>query len=137
MLSGINPLLTGTLLAHLDAMGHSDGVAVVDAHFPAHRVASRVVELPGVTAPAVVEAIVSVLPLDDVDPLVLMDSGTGFTQVQSELVVAAGLAEPAATAVERQAFYDLTADAYLVVRTGEVRTFGNALLRKGIVAPTV
>ena len=35
MLTGIDPILTGALLAQLDAMGHSDAVVVADAHFPA------------------------------------------------------------------------------------------------------
>ena len=47
MLQGLNPLLTGRTLLHLDAMGHSDAVAVVDAHFPAARVGRIVIDLPG------------------------------------------------------------------------------------------
>jgi L-fucose mutarotase len=35
--------------------------------------------------------------------------------------------------LSRQAFYDEAATAYLIVRTGETRTYGNALLRKGVV----
>ena len=41
MLTGINPLLTGELLWHLDAMGHSDAVVIADAHFPAAALADR------------------------------------------------------------------------------------------------
>ena len=33
MLDGIHPLLSGELLMHLDAMGHSDSVVIADAHF--------------------------------------------------------------------------------------------------------
>lgn len=46
MLSGIDPILRGTLLAHLDATGHSDAVVVADAHFPAARLGARVVDTP-------------------------------------------------------------------------------------------
>ena len=53
-LKGIDPILTGPLLAHLDAMGHSDSVVIGDANFPAHRLATRLVELPGLTTPEVV-----------------------------------------------------------------------------------
>mgnify|MGYP000930081049 CR=1 FL=1 len=38
---------------------------------------------------------------------------------------------------ERFAFYDVARDAYLMVRTGETRAFGNALLRKGLVTPRI
>lgn len=47
VLTGIHPILTGELLAHLDAMGHSDAVVLADAHFPADRLASRLLTFPG------------------------------------------------------------------------------------------
>ena len=43
MLTGIDPVLSGELLLHLDAMGHSDTVVIADAHFPAARLGERVV----------------------------------------------------------------------------------------------
>ena len=57
MLDGIHPILTGELLLHLDAMGHSDAVVVADAHFPAHRLGTRVVDLPMLSTPDVLAAI--------------------------------------------------------------------------------
>lgn len=134
MLLGIDPLLTGRLLAPLDAMGHSDAVVLADAHFPAERLAKRLVELPGVTTPALLRAICSVLPLDDAPALDLMATPDGeVLPVQRELTSAAGLDQADVRYVGRHAFYDLAADAFLVVRTGETRTYGNALLRKGVV----
>jgi L-fucose mutarotase len=133
MLHGIDPLLTGELLAHLDAMGHSDGVVVADAHFPARRVGTRVLDLPGHSAPRVVAAVCSVLPLDEDGPLGLMDSGE-ILPVQTELIAAAGQSLGTTEMIERFAFYEVAAQAFLVVRTGEVRPYGNALLRKGLVS---
>lgn len=134
MLAGVNPLLTGHLLAHLDAMGHSDAVVVADAHFPAARLAARVVELPGIPSPDVLAALRSVLPLDDAPALDLMRSADGATlPVQAELVAAAGAAD-SHRYLERFAFYEAAAEAFLVVRTGETRVYGNAILRKGVVA---
>ena len=52
MLRGIHPLLSPDLLHALAAMGHGDRIAVVDANFPALSHAKRLIELPGVTAPA-------------------------------------------------------------------------------------
>ena len=49
MLTGIHPLLTGPLLAHLDAMGHSDAVVLADAHVPAERLGSRSLVVPGLS----------------------------------------------------------------------------------------
>lgn len=134
MLQGVNPLLTGPVLLHLDAMGHSDSVAVVDAHFPAARVGRVVIDLPGTTSPEVVAAIRSVLPVDDAPGLDLMTSADGTVlPVQEELMAAAGLNRDGAQFVDRFSYYDLVASAHLVLRTGETRFYGNALLGKGLV----
>jgi len=134
MLEGIHPLLTGELLLHLDRMGHSDAVVVADAHFPAWALGARVVDLPGTTTPAVVAAIRSVLPLDDAPGMDLMTSADGEVRdVQRELMEAASADEDSTRFVERFAYYDVARDAYLMVRTGETRKYGNALLRKGVV----
>jgi len=132
VLTGIDPLLVGPLLAHLDAMGHSDAVVLADAHFPAARVATRLLELPGVGTPALLAAICTVLPLDDAPALDLMDTPDSTRlPVMDELIAATGGAEP--RMLDRFAFYEEARTAFLVVRTGETRTYGNALVRKGVV----
>lgn len=134
MLEGIHPLLTGELLLHLDRMGHSDAVVIADAHFPAWGLGARVIDLPGTTTPEVVAAIRTVLPLDDVPGIDLMTSADGeVLDVQQELMDAAGTALDTSRFVERFAFYETAKSAYLMVRTGETRGYGNALLRKGLV----
>ena len=74
MLKGISPLLTPDLLHALAAAGHGDVIGIVDANFPAARHASRLVVLPGADAPAVLRAVLSVLPVDDfaADPVRVM-----------------------------------------------------------------
>lgn len=134
MLEGIHPLLTGELLLHLDRMGHSDAVVVADAHFPAWGIGARVVDLPGTTTPEVVAAIRTVLPLDDAPGLDLMESADGeVLDVQHELMTAAGTVPETTRFVERFDYYAVAKDAYVLVRTGETRKYGNALLRKGVV----
>jgi len=134
MLEGINPLLTGELLLHLDRMGHSDSVVIADAHFPAWALGDRVVDLPGTTTPEVVAAIRTVLPLDDAPGMDLMASADGdVLEVQRRLMAAAGTDAGTTRFVERFAYYEVAKGAYLMVRTGETRTYGNALLRKGVV----
>jgi len=134
MLQGIHPLLTGELLKHLDEMGHSESVVITDAHFPAAGLGHRLVTLPGTRSPDVVAAIRSVLPLDDAPAVDLMTSADGeVLDVQRRLLASAGLAEGEARFVDRFAFYDVAATAYVIVRTGETRTYGNAVLRKGLV----
>ena len=134
MLHGIDPLLTGELLLHLDAMGHSDSVVIADAHFPAAALCERVVVLPGSTTPEVLAAIRTVIPLDDAPSLDLMTSADGAVlDVQHELMAAAGTSLETTRFIDRFAYYDAARTAFLILRTGETRKYGNALLRKGVV----
>ena len=135
MLQGIDPLLTGELLAGLDAMGHSDAICLADAHFPADRLAERLLVLPGVRTPDLLRAVCSVLPLDDTPAVDLMTSADGAVlPVQQELMAAAGVDESGVSFVDRHAFYDVARSSYLIVRTGETRTYGNVVVRKGVVS---
>jgi L-fucose mutarotase len=135
VLQGIDRLLTGELLAGLDAMGHSDAVCLTDAHFPADRVADRLLVLPGVPTPDLLRAVRSVLPLDDAPAVDLMTSADATVlPVQAELMEAAGVVEESVRFLGRHEFYDEAAASYLLVRTGETRTYGNVIVRKGVVA---
>nr|WP_208402719.1 RbsD/FucU domain-containing protein [Lysinibacter cavernae] len=138
-MTGIHPILTGELLLHLDQMGHSDTVVIVDAHFPAHRLGQRVIDLPALGVPDVVAAIRTVLPLDVTategrNAVDLMATADGSVlDVQREILAAAGIQPSEANFVGRYEYYDVAEQAYLIVRTGETRIYANALLRKGIV----
>lgn len=127
MLNGIHPLLGGKLLVHLDAMGHSDTVVIADAHFPAARLANRVIHLRGSTTTEAIRAVHTVLPLDEGSGLDLMHSPSGEPlPIHHELLHAVG-SGTAANYLGRPEFYDAARDAYLIIRTGETRTFGNAI----------
>src|SRR5262245_50157827 len=115
-------------------MGHSDAVVLADAHFPADKLAERLLVFPGVTTPALLAAVRTVIPLDDAPSVDLMTSADGTRlPVQEELIAAAGAGEEDVRFVDRHAFYDVAEEAYLIVRTGETRTYGNVVLRKGVV----
>lgn len=134
MLEGIHPLLTGEMLLHLDRMGHSDAVVIADAHFPAWALGERTIDLPGTTAPEVLAAIRTVIPLDDAPGIDLMTSADGeVLDVQRELMDAAGTTPDTTRFIDRFAYYEAARPAYLIVRTGETRKYANALLRKGVV----
>src|SRR5438045_9078184 len=64
MLKGIHPLLSPELLGLLASMGHGDEIAIVDANFPAARLARVLVELRGASSPEALDAILTLLPLD-------------------------------------------------------------------------
>ena len=141
MLNGIHPLLPPDLLHALAAMGHGDEIGIVDANFPAASLASRLIELRGASSPDVLDAILTLFPLDtravpaahtmavvgdpSAVPEPVMDFASVFTRH--------GLAECEIATLERQAFYDRAARAFALVRTGELRPYGNILLFKGVV----
>ena len=141
MLKGIDPLLTPDLLHALAAMGHGDRIAIVDANFPGARTARRLITLPGLSAPAVLGAVLTLLPIDDFepDPVAVMqvvgDPGA-LPEVVGEFAAVLqrqGVAAPAG--LERHAFYAAAAACFAVVQTGERRFYGNILLTKGVVPP--
>ena len=134
MLLNLDPVLTGRMLLALDEMGHGDAVVIADAHFTAAKLARKhLIDLPGLTSPRVLAAIRSVVVPDTYAPsLELMECPDGLLPVQSELIAAARLDGAEHRLVERFAFYDLAAEAELVIRTGETRIYGNAIFHKGV-----
>src|SRR5579872_4587328 len=68
MLKGIDPLLSPDLIYALRAMGHGDELTIVDANYPAGSSGPDVIRLDAVSATTALDAILSVLPLDDFVP---------------------------------------------------------------------
>jgi L-fucose mutarotase len=141
VLNGIHPLLSGDLLAVLDAMGHGDAILLADAHFPAERLSRRVLTAAGTDVPALAAAIGTVLPLEEAWPAAGMtDDGPdaapgGRLPLHDDLEAAVGLAAGSLRLLKREELYAQAAEASAVVRTGETRAFGNLLLRKGLAVP--
>lgn len=143
MLKNIPPLLTPDALHALASMGHGDELAIVDANFPAARVAAargaRLVCLPGADAPAALRAVLTLLPLDDFGAeaawtmqMVGDAAAVPAAVVELRAVLSdAGESQPAA--LERFAFYERAAAAFVILQTGERRRYGNLLLRKGVI----
>ena len=141
MLKGLSPLLTPELLHVLASMGHGDEIVLADANFPSATHARRLVSLHGVDAPAVLDAVLSVFPLDDfVDHSVLTMQVVGNANDAPEVVQAFNATllrhgAAASSSIERFAFYERAAAAFAIVATGERRIYGNILLKKGVVRP--
>jgi L-fucose mutarotase len=141
MLDGLDPLLTPDLLHALASMGHGDTIAIVDANFPAASTARRLIVLPGVDAPRVLAAILTVLPIDDFepDPIAVMQvvgDATAVPDVVNDFKAELSRhAAPMPVTIERHAFYRMAEAAFAIVQTGERRFYGNILLRKGVIPP--
>jgi L-fucose mutarotase len=143
MLKGIDPILGPDLLHVLRAMGHGDELAIVDANFPAATMGKRVVRMDGISATRALEAVLSVLPLDDfVDaPCARMevvgdpDAVPGICADFQAIIDRADNRHVELAKLERFAFYANARDAFALVQTGETRLYGNVILKKGVIRP--
>lgn len=143
MLKGLDPLLSPDLLKTLRAMGHGDEIALVDANFPASSLGPPTLRLDGVSATAALDAILSVLPLDDFVPeacwrMEVVGAPDAEQPIFAEFRAIVAAREGAGFALarlERHAFYARAAKAFAIVATGETRLYGNILLKKGVVRP--
>ncbi len=113
MLKGIHPLLHAELLHALAAMGHGDELVIADANFPAASVGRRVLHAAGATAPAMLDAVLTVFPLD--------------TFVRPAALTMAVAGDPEALPEPVREF------AAVFTQHGELRPYGNILLVKGVI----
>ena len=144
MLKNISPLLTPDALHALASMGHGDEVAIVDANFPAARVAeqggARLVQLAGATAADALKAVLQVLPLDNFEleaawtMQVVADAQAVPAPVREFAAALYATGESPAASLERFDFYRRAGSAFLILQTGEQRKYGNILLRKGVIS---
>jgi len=143
MLKKLDPLLSPDLLHVLRAMGHGDEIVIVDANFPAESSGPRIVRLDGVSATAVLDAVLSVMPLDDFAPEAAWrmevvgapdEEQPIFDEFRNIISAREGAGFELAS-LERFAFYKQASACYAVVATGERRLYGNIILKKGVVRP--
>jgi len=142
MLKGLDPVLSPDLLATIRAMGHGDEIALVDGNYPGAEHARRLVRADGHTVTRILDAILSLMPVDDfVDHALFRASVRGdlvaLDPVHREMVAICRKWEPGRTvvALPPDDFYSRVRAAYAIVQTSEARLYGNIILRKGVVYP--
>ena len=142
MLKGIDPILSPELLATLRAMGHGDEIAIVDGNYPGVEHARRLVRLDGVALIPALDAVLSVMPIDDFVEEAIFRST--FRQerdtlepVHGEIIACCARHEPARAVVPLVGteFYDRVRAAHTLVQTSEPRLYANVILRKGVIYP--
>ena len=122
-------------------MGHGDEIAIVDVNFPATSLGPRLVEIRGASSPDVLDAVLGLFPLDtSVVPAVftmeVVDDPTAVPEPVMEFAAVFTrhhLADCEIGTLERHAFYERAKRAFALVRTGEMRPYGNILLVKGVI----
>ena len=139
MLKGISPYLGPELLAVLCRMGHGDEIVLADAHFPGHSLGPQVVRADGISIKTLLEGILPLFELDSyAPPLYMMEVVPGDTvdpEVERDYMGIVHQHAPAAQPperIERHAFYERAKSAFAIVMTGELRKYGNLVLKKGV-----
>ncbi|MGJ8627979.1 MAG: RbsD/FucU family protein [Sulfitobacter sp.] len=141
MLRNIPPILSPDLLYSLRAMGHGDEIVIADANFPATALASRCHRLDGVSATDVLNAMLTVLPLDTFvpNPALVMevvddpDAVPPIVAKFQEIITATADVPATLGKLERFGFYDRAKTAFAIIQTGETRLYGNIILTKGVI----
>ena len=138
MLRGISPLLSPDLLKLLCEMGHGDEIVLADAHYPGAE-NTRVMRADGLSIAPLLDAIAPLFELDAyAPPLYMMAVVPGDTldpAVERDYMAAIRHHEPDApdpVRLERFAFYERSRKAFAIILTGEQRTYGNIILKKGV-----
>jgi L-fucose mutarotase len=142
MLKGLNPLLGPELLKVLRAMGHGDEIAIVDGNYPADTDAKRLVRADGISATDLLDAILSVMPLDEMVPdsafrPAAFNNPTQMQPVFADFEVIIKKYEPKRhlSILVGAEFYNRVKGCYAIVASSEARLYGNIVLRKGVIHP--
>ena len=139
MLININPLLGPDLLYTLRSMGHGDEIAIVDGNYPAETDGKRVIRADGLSAGAMLNAVISVLPIDTmVEQAVFIPSVEKEQPVHAAFGAAIAAAAPGVKIfpLKGAAFYERVKAAHAIIATSEPALYGNIILRKGVVYPS-
>jgi L-fucose mutarotase len=143
MLKGINPILGPELLKVLRAMGHGDEIAIVDGNYPADTDAKRLIRMDGLGVTEIMDAILSVMPLDDVVPEACWRPAAYLDPNRIEpifkefdTIVAKHEPQHKVHVLVGADFYNKVKSAYALIATTEARLYGNIVLKKGVIHPT-
>ena len=146
MLKGIPKILPPALLKVLCEMGHSDRICISDGNFPAETMGKDaiVIRMDGHGVPEVLDAILTVFPLDTYveKPVTLMqlmdcDVGRIETPIWDTYAEVVAKHDPrgknAIGNIDRFDFYDEAKKVYCIIATGESAVYANIMLQKGVV----
>lgn len=142
MLIGIPVLLGPELLATLRAMGHGDEIALVDGNYPAKEQAHRLIRADGHHLVPMLDAVLSVLPVDDAVPEALFRASVKGNPLladpvhhEMEAICAKRAPGRKVVALAGAEFYQRVRSAHAIVATSEPRLYANIIIRKGVIYP--
>jgi len=129
MLLGIDSRLGPDLLHVLASMGHGDTIAIVDGNYPAARDAKRLIRMDGFTVDSVLEAVLTVFPIETKQTTGWVPDTERPIHLQwiNQIAKAGGCVERLADAQ----FYPAIQRAFAVIATSDPVLYGNIVLTKG------
>jgi L-fucose mutarotase len=135
-------MLGPEFLKVLRRTGHDDEIATVDGSYPADTDAKRLMRMDGNDAVEILDAILSVLPVDDcVSEAVFRPAAAGHPDrieaVHQDFAkdLAGYETEQKIVPLGGQAFYSRVKEAYAIVASGERRLYGSITVKKGVLHP--
>lgn len=140
MLMNIPKIISPELLKILSEMGHGDEIVIADANFPAENFGSRVIRADGVGGASMLEAVLTLLPLDRyaAPNFFLMDAvrcDDANPVIWDEYRSVASSSDNCCREgkLERFAFYERAKQAYAIIATGEEAIYANIIIKKGVI----
>lgn len=140
MLKNIPKYLSPNLLKILMEMGHGDEIVIADGNFPAASHARNLIRLDGLDIPEILEAILTLMPLDpyadsavfymmhgsEIDtPPIWSEYNKILTKTENQTFTPVKL--------ERFKFYEQAKQAYAIIATSEQALYANIILKKGVI----
>ena len=142
MLKNIPSILSPDLLYVMRTMGHGDVLLLADANYPAATGARSLIRLDGVEITAVLDAVLSLFPLDNFveNPVALMkprpQDPTPEIWSEFKTIIEKHDTEKAFKdfeLIERMAFYEYAKNAFAIVQTGTTARYANIAIKKGVI----
>jgi L-fucose mutarotase len=139
MLKGISKIVSPELLKVLCEMGHGDEIVIADGNFPSENYGKRVIRADGIEGIKMLEAMLSLIPLDTYakENFMLMqtvkdDPKPDIWETYFDIATKAddNLREGY---LERFEFYERAKQAYAIIATGEKAVYANIIIKKGVV----
>ena len=144
MLNGVPALITPNLLFELAKLGHGDEFSIVDANFPAYKMAENTMLKSPLQISAsgldILQAILTLMPIDIYDLEVPALRGMAVVDEPDlipEFIQDAQKLVPEGTQiglVQRHQFYQEAAATRFIIQSSETRPYGNLIMRKGVVS---
>ena len=139
MLKGISKIISPELLKLLCEMGHGDEIVIAEGNFPAATNAKRLVRADGIGGVEMLDAVLSLIPLDTYaeENFMLMQTPQGdpTPPIWDEYFKVANAKDDNVRVgnLERFAFYERAKNAFAVIATGEGAVYANIILKKGVI----